>query len=85
MLMRNLSPATRALNGVRLRVLRITRSFISAGHNNIDDPRAEDVLHIPRILFEISIPKSALKVTRLQFPLQLSYAITANKGSSNTR
>lgn len=85
MLMRNLSPATRALNGVRLRVLRITRSLISACHNNIDDPRAEDVLHIPRIQFEISIPKSALKVTRLQFPLQLAYAITANKGSNNTR
>jgi PIF1-like helicase len=85
MLMRNLSPECRALNGVRFRVVRISRTLISVCHIDVDHPQAGDLLHIPRIAFEIAIPKSALKVTRLQFPLQLAYALTANKGVSCVR
>jgi hypothetical protein len=57
MLMRNLSPECRALNGVRFRVVRISRTLISVCHIDVVGPQADDLLHIPRIAFEIAIPK----------------------------
>jgi hypothetical protein len=77
---RNMNSDTGVLNGTRLCIVGIKRHVVLCEFLDGSKRRVA----IPRLLFEINIPKSVVKVQRRQFPLRLCYAITSNKAQGKT-
>ena len=72
---RNLAPHMGVINGSRLEVLSAHRHVILA--RQLYAPFA--VVAIPRLVFDIPIPKSDICVARRQFPVRVAYACTCHK------
>ncbi len=80
---RNLGRAIGCSNGTRLEVLAVRPHVVIC--RKVSGERAdavgdsEDIVAVPRLLFDLPIPKSDLIVQRRQFPLRLSYSNTVHK------
>jgi hypothetical protein len=78
--LRNISFSQRVLNGTRSVVVKVLRASVDCMH--MDGSRERVTL--PRVTFEVGIPKSDVKIQRRQVPLRLCYSITSNKAQGKT-
>ena len=81
MLLRNLDPNNGHINGSRYIVLSITKGCIHAILTS--GPKAGNTIMIPRIRFQPKQKELCYELERLQFPVRLCFAITANKSQVN--
>jgi ATP-dependent DNA helicase PIF1 len=83
MLIRNLDVSSGMVNGLRLRVMSISRNLVRAeaisGGINIRGKTVD----LPRIHFEGDL-EATIRMKRTQFPLKLAFAMTINKSQGLT-
>jgi ATP-dependent DNA helicase PIF1 len=82
MLLRNLSQSTGLCNGTRLIILELADRVIKAVI--ITGSHVGDVVYIPRIELTAKKTKWPFFLTRRQFPIRVSYAMTINKSQGQT-
>ena len=82
MLLRNLDPLHGLYNGTRLRLLRSTRRILEC--HVLNENGDGDVVFIPRMALDSGLEDSPVPFRRLQFPVQLAYAMTINKSQGQT-
>ena len=82
MLLRNIAPKDGLCNGTRLMVVRCANRVIEAQILNGD--KAGNLVFIPRISLTPSSSELAFHMTRRQFPIRLSYAMTINKSQGQS-
>ena len=79
MLLRNIDPSRRLMNGVRLEVVRVRRHVVIVKHIGEADEYV-----IPRIKFDVTVGADKLHFTRVQVPLRLAYSTTIHKSQAAT-
>jgi hypothetical protein len=76
---RNLGRSAGVSNGSRLCVVAIRRHVVMCRKLYGDQGSPTATVAIPRLLFDIAVPKSLMVVKRRQFPLRLGYANTGHR------
>ena len=86
MLLRNLDPDNRLLNGSRMTVrnLHSKRRLISLCHAHEAHLHDTPIYVIPRITFPFTVGNFDVQITRKQFPIRLAYGITIHKSQAST-
>ena len=82
MLLRNIAPKDRLCNGTRLMVVRCATRVIEAKILNGD--KVGNLVFILRILLSPSSLDLPFQMTRRQFPIRLTYAMTINKSQGQS-
>ena len=85
MLMRNLRPADKLMNGTKF-VLRRVLSAKALLCERLDEHghATGHIFVLPRITMTYTLPTTAVQLLRLQFPCMLAYALTFNKAQGQT-
>ena len=85
-LLRNLDPDNRLLNGSRMTVRNVhpKRRLITVCHADQAHHHDTPIFVIPRITFPFTIGNFDVQITRKQFPIRLSYGITIHKSQAST-
>jgi ATP-dependent DNA helicase PIF1 len=81
-LLRNLNPAQGLCNGTRLRVDRISTSFLTT--TVMSGPKTGSVILLPRITLISEDASMPFKLSRYQFPVRIAFAMTINKAQGQT-
>ena len=82
MLLRNIAPKDGLCNGTRLMVVRCGVRVIEARILNGD--KSGDLVFIPRISLSPTTSELPFQMTRRQFPIRLTYAMTINKSQGQS-
>lgn len=82
MLLRNIAPYDGLCNGTRLMVVRISPHVVQA--RILTGDKAGNLHFIPRISLTPSSTDLPFLMTRLQFPIRLSFAMTINKSQGQS-
>ena len=82
LLLRNIAPKDGLCNGTRLMVVRCASRVIEAHILNGD--KAGNFVFIPRISLAPSSSELAIHMTRRQFPIRVTYAMTINKSQGQS-
>ncbi|KAF4530354.1 hypothetical protein B566_EDAN018479, partial [Ephemera danica] len=82
MLLRNLNISSGLCNGSRLRIQHLGQNIITACLLN--GPLQNNIVFLPRITLQPSDSTLPFKISRKQFPVRLSYAMTINKAQGQT-
>lgn len=85
-LMRNLDPENGLMNGVKVRIVNVDKNSIECERLDWDGNANRETILIPRITmsWKIGSHPCEIEVTRKQFPLQLSFALTLNRCQGQT-
>ncbi|XP_028083796.1 ATP-dependent DNA helicase PIF1-like [Camellia sinensis] len=82
MLLRNIAPKDGLCSGTRLIVSRCNTRIIEA--QSLTEEKFGNLVFIPRISLTPSSSKMSFQMTRRQFPVRLSYALTINKSQGQS-
>jgi len=82
MLLRNIAPKDGLCNGTRLMVVRCASRVIEA--QILTGEKSGNLVFIPRISLTPSISEVPFQMTRRQFPIRLSFAMTINKSQGQS-
>lgn len=82
MLLRNIAPKDGLCNGTRLMVMRCASRVIEA--QILTGEKSGNLVFIPRISLTPSSSEVPFQMTRRQFPIRLSYAMTINKSQGQS-
>ena len=83
LLIRNLIPSQRLMNGSRLIIHEIHKNLITC-ENLLCTSEEDRFIDIPRIVFDTDKSKAHMNLRRIQFPLRLCFAMTCNKSQGQT-